>query len=52
MGFASIVKLPRCVKTEFYSGMNEMLWKKEKYARLKWGDGELRYLARKPTKAQ
>ena len=47
-GFGGLVKLPRCVETPFFRGINEMLWDNEPYAERRWGSGELRYLGRKP----
>ncbi|MBI4489879.1 MAG: methyltransferase domain-containing protein [Deltaproteobacteria bacterium] len=48
IGFVDFQQLPRCVKTKYYRGVNEMLWSREKYAKTKWGEGELRFLMQKP----
>jgi ubiquinone/menaquinone biosynthesis C-methylase UbiE len=43
-------QLPRCVETPYFRGVNELLWDREPFAEARWGAGELRYLAEKPTK--
>jgi ubiquinone/menaquinone biosynthesis C-methylase UbiE len=47
-GFAQLKKLSRGVETPFFRGVNEFLWAGEQFAKLRWGSGELRYLAQKP----
>lgn len=49
IGFTEVQQLPRCVETKYYRGINEMLWNGEKYAKMKWGEGELRFLMQKPS---
>ena len=50
-GFVNLMKLSRGVKTPFFKGVNEMLWNEERFAKVKWGEGEIRYLAQKSNDA-